>query len=663
MEKGEVCVMKKRTKRKKIVYECPNPLFAKWLKEWRDEAIEKGWKIQHTYSRALKSLEKYPLPLKSPWEAKCYLNYFDTGESQVAETSEKESTSNSGTKRSRKDEDKGDNSHLPSNPKQKRMCTKTYIPVPGSGSYAILITLMKNEIDTNESFMKKQDLIDSAQLLCNSSFTRPEPGSHYTAWSSMGNLIRKGLVTKYGNPAKYSLSEGGRMLAVSLMESESSTERQDNNREEMVRDSSRAVNTDIRKETQGKKTETPRLKYKFIDINGKETDDYRKALQIKDDLSGFIGYLIKCNRKDLIQSGMRHKIDETRLMLGEDVYAYLHKSDCNQYGSTLGNVCINSLDVDQSCSNDYKNKETVLYPGTFDVVLIVDNCEVCVGSSNDHRIAVLKELAKMGVIHEVRKLYVGDFLWIARKRNSVKENYEEELVLDYLVERKRMDDLARSIKDGRFREQKFRIKETGIKHPIYLVEEYGTNQYFGLPDASLKQAIVNCQVVDGFLITKTKNAKSTVDYLTTMTRYLQCFYNEKELKCCNREEYINSVKDSNRFLTFKEFNSSAVKKKQLVLKEMFAKHLIQISGISPDKAYALVQMYPTPNRLIEAYQKTSEGERLLSEIIYGRNHRKIGPKISQIVFRLYGDLCPRFSWSASQIEENKRDNTPSSLGQ
>ncbi|XP_023222527.1 crossover junction endonuclease MUS81-like [Centruroides sculpturatus] len=76
MEKGKDCVMKKRTKRKKMVYECPNPLFAKWLKEWRDEAIEKGWKLQHTYSRALKSLEKYPLPLKSPWEAKCYLNYF-----------------------------------------------------------------------------------------------------------------------------------------------------------------------------------------------------------------------------------------------------------------------------------------------------------------------------------------------------------------------------------------------------------------------------------------------------------------------------------------------------------------------------------------------------------------------------------------------------------
>ena len=32
-----------------------------------------------------------------------------------------------------------------------------------------------------------------------------------------------------------------------------------------------------------------------------------------------------------------------------------------------------------------------------------------------------------------------------------------ELVLDYIVERKRMDDLCSSIKDGRFKEQKVRF--------------------------------------------------------------------------------------------------------------------------------------------------------------------------------------------------------------
>jgi len=62
----------------------------------------------------------------------------------------------------------------------------------------------------------------------------------------------------------------------------------------------------------------------------------------------------------------------------------------------------------------------------------------------------VSELTKMNVPFEVRKLEVGDFLWIARSKTSK----EDELVLPYIVERKRMDDLGGSIKDGRFREQK-----------------------------------------------------------------------------------------------------------------------------------------------------------------------------------------------------------------
>lgn len=43
--------------------ECPNPLFLKWLEEWRDEAKEKNSKLQYTYGKAATALKKYPLPL------------------------------------------------------------------------------------------------------------------------------------------------------------------------------------------------------------------------------------------------------------------------------------------------------------------------------------------------------------------------------------------------------------------------------------------------------------------------------------------------------------------------------------------------------------------------------------------------------------------------
>lgn len=61
----------------------------------------------------------------------------------------------------------------------------------------------------------------------------------------------------------------------------------------------------------------------------------------------------------------------------------------------------------------------------------------------------LTELAKCQVQFEVRHLNLGDFLWIARCRKTKKE-----LVLPHIVERKRIDDFAQSIKDGRYRDQK-----------------------------------------------------------------------------------------------------------------------------------------------------------------------------------------------------------------
>lgn len=52
---------------------------------------------------------------------------------------------------------------------------------------------------------------------------------------------------------------------------------------------------------------------------------------------------------------------------------------------------------------------------------------------------------------EIRRLSVGDFAWICRGDNG------KELMLPYILERKRLDDLSSSITDGRFHEQKVNI--------------------------------------------------------------------------------------------------------------------------------------------------------------------------------------------------------------
>lgn len=61
---------------------------------------------------------------------------------------------------------------------------------------------------------------------------------------------------------------------------------------------------------------------------------------------------------------------------------------------------------------------------------------------------ITSELSALNVVFEMRRLSVGDFAWICRDKNG------RELMLPYILERKRLDDLSGSIQDGRFHEQK-----------------------------------------------------------------------------------------------------------------------------------------------------------------------------------------------------------------
>ncbi len=139
---------------------------------------------------------------------------------------------------------------------------------------------------------------------------------------------------------------------------------------------------------------------------------------------------------------------------------------------------------------------------------------------------LLPELRKNAIQFDIRKLQVGDFLWVAKPRGSgnywlqssvswevidsavlvyssdqsnvlicvfviralLKLNYyfflfscfkavfekseDKEVVLDFIIERKRLDDLAGSIIDGRFREQKVilnSIKEHLFQYSLQLL--------------------------------------------------------------------------------------------------------------------------------------------------------------------------------------------------
>lgn len=81
------------------------------------------------------------------------------------------------------------------------------------------------------------------------------------------------------------------------------------------------------------------------------------------------------------------------------------------------------------------------------------NVIFCRGKTKPKDDETLSELGKAKILFEVRSLKVGDFAWVARCRLTNKE-----LVLPYIVERKTLEDLSSSIKDGRYHEQKVIVK-------------------------------------------------------------------------------------------------------------------------------------------------------------------------------------------------------------
>lgn len=108
-----------------------------------------------------------------------------------------------------------------------------------------------------------------------------------------------------------------------------------------------------------------------------------------------------------------------------------------------------------------------LNPGSFAVQLVLDNREVRAKTDRDY---IQDELRKKGVEPIVRPLELGDALWVAKCSHpatlSMYGEEGDEVVLDWIVERKRLDDLVGSIKDGRFHEQKVHTYLSPYKSPL-----------------------------------------------------------------------------------------------------------------------------------------------------------------------------------------------------
>ncbi|KAF8306454.1 hypothetical protein DL93DRAFT_2088571 [Clavulina sp. PMI_390] len=279
----------------------------------------------------------------------------------------------------------------------------------------------------------------------------------------------------------------------------------------------------------------------------------------------------------------------------------------------------------------------VLPANSYEVIFILDTREV---KSTKNREYIETGLRRLGVPVDKRALEIGDMCWIGRDRVT-----GAEYVLDYIIERKRIDDLVGSIKDGRFHEQKFRLKQSGIGRLYYLVEEYTANCVHGSMDKAVFTALSSAQIVDGFFVKETRDIEDTIEYLAGLHHTIVSHYSGKPLHvipddAIHRHSHmalIARLRDGQpdtpfhtSYSAFRELNKSNT----TTLRDAFAQMLLCIRGMSAEKVATILEHYDTPRRLWDAFrdaERIEEEDRAEEEVRTaegGKGRRKKSQVIS-----------------------------------
>lgn len=303
-------------------------------------------------------------------------------------------------------------------------------------------------------------------------------------------------------------------------------------------------------------------------------------------------------------------------------------------------------------------------PGSFEIACLVDVREI---RSRDDRCYLSDRLTQMGVVNEVRNLELGDFLWIARRKspghgqrneNSLFSLTEsEELVMPVIIERKREDDLCASITDGRFKEQKHRLRACLVKRPIYLVERpLGSSATSSVifEAERLMGAAIQCQIGDGLLYRQTAGLEESISFVATVHRRLQFEHQNRELRGCGIPaqhfesstfrasfEQLQRSNPAPLNLSYTAFSLLNAKSGNQTPTDMLCKQLLCIPGVTFLKARHLLSKpdFCSPQAIHRFYEERAGGGGQAQDALKGEEEggRKFGGALSRRIYQIFGE--------------------------
>lgn len=303
-------------------------------------------------------------------------------------------------------------------------------------------------------------------------------------------------------------------------------------------------------------------------------------------------------------------------------------------------------------------------PSSYTIHMVMDFREVRVRSmpmagGASRRITFEEALEQRGISCDVRALELGDIVWVARPKPDLEPSlarmwsHAQEVVLDTIVERKRLDDLANSLVDGRWHDQKKRLRESGFGQVIFLIEDMDVTELMQRYGKQIQTALSSTQVIDGFFVQRTADGQATVDFLATMHQTLEDMYCDQPLHVLKEHiidrDHYHELQQKLRadhpdtlfhvaFHTYQQLNGKT--SSSGTLQDTWARMLLCIRGTSEDKVREIVRHWPTPRHLVQAYKacaSDADARLLLSRTIDPQtpvSRRQIGPKLSERIWQV-----------------------------
>jgi ERCC4-type nuclease len=260
---------------------------------------------------------------------------------------------------------------------------------------------------------------------------------------------------------------------------------------------------------------------------------------------------------------------------------------------------------------------------------IIPNKQIIV-SKIDTSITITNISKYQCLLINIRPLDIGDILL---------ENPEQNIC--WIYERKSLEDLSQSIKDGRYKEQKMRLIAFRQQHILahtkeihlgFIVEGVlmGRRKIGGILEDTMWSSIINSMMRDKFYVLQTGNMEHTAQMVRKMAENFMKIESNNQIR--NNNHYIHSnnqiENDSN-----KSFNNNIIenesywdgiqikKQKNLNPSIVYLTMMCQIPKVSKKTAEAIMQHYPKLKNLLlmyESLETVKEKEELLANIMIDR---------------------------------------------